>query len=120
MATLVRNGEKMNLSALVAAVVISIFIGWIIRRCLIDSMTNVHIAREATDYLERESVNITTVIDTYLFTNLAVIPKNDDDDDDKKVGDADDTDVETADEIDDDVDSDDDSDGGDGGDGGGD
>ena len=109
----------MNLSALVAAVVISLIIGWIIRRCLIDSMTNVHIAREATDYLERNSVNITTVIDTYLFTNLAVIPKNDDDDDDKKVDDADDSDVD-ADEIDDDVDSDDDSDGGDGGDGGGD
>ena len=109
----------MNLSALVAAVVISLIIGGIIRRYLIDSMTNVHIAREATDYLERDSVNITTVIDTYLFTNLAVIPKNDGDDDDKKVDDADDTDV-YADEIDDDVDSDDDSDGGDSGDGGGD
>ena len=106
----------MNLSALVAAVVISLIIGGIIRRYLIDSMTNVHIAREATDYLERDSVNITTVIDTYLFTNLAVIPKNDDDDD-KKVDDAEDSDVD-ADEIDDDVDSD--SDGGDGGDGGGD
>ena len=104
----------MNITALAAAIAISIFIGWIIRRCLIDSMSNLHIAKEATDYLQRDSVNITTEIDTYLFTTVSVIPKHDEnDDDDDSKGDADD-------EIDADVDSDNDSDGGDGGDGGGD
>jgi len=99
----------MNTTALTVAVIISIFIGWIIRRYLIDSMTNVHIAQEATDYLKRDSVNITTMIDTYLFTNLAVIPKDKDDDDNNLNDDA----VDVDDDSDDDSSSD--SDGGDGG-----
>ena len=99
----------MNTTALTVAVIISIFIGWIIRRYLIDSMTNVHIAQEATDYLKRDSVNITTMIDTYLFTNLAVIPKDKDDDDNNLNDDA----VDVDDDSDDDSSSD--SDGSDGG-----
>lgn len=89
--------------------IISLIIGAIIRRYLIDSMTNVHVAQEAADYLKRDSVNITTIIDTYLFTNLSVIPKSKDDDDDNTLND----DVDNDDDIDDD--SSNDSDGGDGG-----
>jgi len=99
----------MNTTALTVAVIISIFIGWIIRRYLIDSMTNVHIAQEATDYLKRDSVNITTMIDNYLFTNLAVVPKSKDDDDDNNLND------DGVDDDDSDDDSSGDSDGGDGG-----
>ena len=98
----------MNTTALAAAIVISIFIGVIIRRCLIDSMTNLHVASEAADYLKRDSINITTVIDTYLFTNISVIPKSKDEDDENKK-DADDDGVDVDDDSDD---VDDDSDGG--------
>ena len=99
----------MNTTALTVAVIISIFIGWIIRRYLIDSMTNVHIAQEAADYLKRDSVNITTMIDNYLFTNLAVIPKDKDDDDNNLNDDA----VDVDDDSDDDSSSDSDGGGGD-------
>ena len=104
----------MNTTALAAAIVISIFIGVIIRRCLIDSMTNLHVASEAADYLKRDSINITTVIDTYLFTNISVIPKSKDEDDENKK-DADDDGVDDdSDDVDDDSDGGDDSGGSDG------
>ena len=106
----------MNTTALAAAIVISIFIGVIIRRCLIDSMTNLHVASEAADYLKRDSINITTVIDTYLFTNISVIPKSkDEDDENKKDADDDGVDVDDdSDDVDDDSDGGDDSGGSDG------
>ena len=85
---------------------------------MIDSMSNVHVAQEAHEYLQNDSVNITTEIDMYLYTNLSVVPKPERDDDEKKVDD------DTNDDSDNDSDNDssDDSDGGgsDGGDGGGD
>ena len=98
----------MNTTALAVAVIISIFIGWIIRRYLIDSMSNLHIAQEATDYLKRDSVNITTMIDNYLFTNISVIPKPKDDDDDNNLN-ADNVDYSNDNDVDD---SSNDSDGG--------
>ena len=106
----------MNTTALAAAIVISLIIGAIIRRYLIDSMTNLHVASEAADYLKRDSVNITTEIDTYLFTNLSVIPKSKDEDDDENKKDAEDDDGvdDDSDDVDDDSDGGDDSGGSDG------
>lgn len=60
---------------------IALFIGYLFRQALIDSMSNVKIAQEAQEYLARDTVNITTSIDTYLYTNISVIPKSNHDDD---------------------------------------
>ena len=98
----------MNQIALVAAVIISLIIGGIIRRCLINSMSNLHVAQAATDYLQRDSINITTEIDTYLFTNLSVIPKSKDDNQD----DNNDSDNDFDDDSDNDSDNDFDNDSG--------
>ena len=100
---------------LVISFVLSVLIGYLFRSVLIDSMSNVKVAQEAQEYLKRDSINLTTEIDTYLYTNITVVPKgeNDDDLDSYPGGDDDD------DDDDDDNDSDNDSDGGsDGGDGG--
>ncbi len=104
--------------ALIIAIVIALVIAYFFRQSLIDSMSNLKIAQEAQEYLQKDSVNITTEIDTYLYTNISVVPKPDHDDDDKKVDD--DINDDSDNDIDDD--SSDDSDGGDsdGGDGGGD
>ena len=100
--------------ALVIAIVIALVIAYFFRQALINSMSNLQIAQEAHEYLQNDSVNITTEIGMYLYTNLSVVPKPNHEDDEKKVDD----------DIDDDSDNDssDDSDGGgsDGGDGGGD
>ena len=97
--------------------IISLIIGGIIRRYLINSMSNLHVAQEATDYLQRDSINITTEIDTYLFTNLSVIPKSKDDNKDDNNND--DSDNDFDDNSDDDFDDNDScGDSGGGGDGG--
>ena len=112
--------------ALVIAIVIALVLAYFFRQALIDSMSNVHVAQEAHDYLQNDSVNITTEIDMYLFTSLSVVPKPQDDDDqnvDDNVNDDSDDDSDN-DSDDSDNDSDDDSDndsddgGSDGGDGG--
>ena len=100
--------------ALVIAIVIALVIAYFFRQALIDSMSNVHVAQEAHEYLQNDSVNITTEIDMYLYTNLSVVPKPERDDDEKKVDD------DTNDDSDDDIDDDSDGGGSDGGDGGGD
>ena len=64
---------------LIISIVIALIIGFIFRKALIDSMSNVRIAQEAQEYLKRDSVDITTIIDTYLYTNITVIPKDNDD-----------------------------------------
>lgn len=58
------------------AVVIALICGFFFRRALINSMSNVRVAQEAQEYLKMDSVNITTNIDTYLYTNISVIPKD--------------------------------------------
>ena len=105
--------------SLIISFVIALFIAYFFRQVLIDSMSNVHIAQEAHEYLQTDSVNITTEIDTYLYTNLSVVPKSDDDDDTNNDSD-DDLDDNLDDDSDDDSDSDSDGGGSDGGDGGGD
>lgn len=80
---------------LIFSVVIALVIGFLFRQALIDSMSNVRIAQEAQEYLARDTVNITTSIDTYLYTNISVIPKSNHDDDSNQNDDdnADDDDV---------------------------
>ena len=98
--------------ALVIAIVIALVIAYFFRQALIDSMSNVHVAQEAHEYLKNDSVNITTEIDMYLYTNLSVVPKSHHDDDKENVtADSDDDSDDNADN-DSDSDSDGDSDGG--------
>jgi len=106
--------------ALVIAIVIALFLAYFFRQALIDSMSNVHVAQEAHDYLQNDSVNITTEIDTYLFTSLSVVPKPQHEDDDDNLNDDSDNDSDDDSDNDSDDDSDNDSDdgGSDGGDGG--
>ena len=88
---------------LIISVIIALVIGYFFRQVLIDSMSNVKIAQEAQEYLKRDSVDITTSIDTYLYTNISVIPKSNRDEDQNQ-------DVDNDNDVDDDDDdSDDDS-----------
>lgn len=95
--------------ALVIAIVIALFCAYFFRQALIDSMSNVHVAQEAHEYLQNDSVNITTEVDMYLFTNLSVVPKPKDDDDQNNVNVDDNSDDNSDDDSDDydDNDSDD-------------
>ena len=104
--------------ALIIAIVIALICAYIFRQALIDSMSNVHVAQEAHEYLQNDSVNITTEIDTYLFTNISVVPKPQDDDDQNNVDD--DSDNDSDNDSDDDSDNDSDNDSDSGGDSGGD
>ena len=108
----------MNIIALVIAILIALLIGVSFRQYLIDSMSNVSVAQEATDYLQRDTVNITMELDTYLFTNISVIPKPHQDEPEDKIDDDDNFNNDADDYSSDDSDSDSDSGGSDGGDGG--
>jgi len=68
--------EQFNPMALAAAIVIAIVLGFLVRSILIGSMSNVHHAQEAADYLKRDSVRFTEQRDTYLFTNVSRRPKS--------------------------------------------
>ena len=52
------------------AVVTSIVLGFFVRSFLIGSMSNIHHAMEATDYLKKKTVKITENRDTFLFMNV--------------------------------------------------
>ena len=56
--------------ALMLAIVLAIMGGIMFRSMLIGSMSNVHTALSAMDYLKRETVKLTEKKDTYLFTNV--------------------------------------------------
>ena len=102
----------MNIVLLGIAILLALLIGYFFRAYLIDSMSNLEVAQEAQEYLNEDSINLTTELDTYLYTNFTVIPKGEhhDDEDKNQLDDNDDNS---------DNDSDSDSDGGsDGGDGG--
>ncbi len=94
---------------LVISVVLAVLIGYLFRCALIDSMSNVEVAQEAQEYLSRDSVNLTTEIDTYLYTNITVIPKDKDEDEDQKQIEDDNND-DSDDDADDDSDNDSDND----------
>ena len=68
--------EQFNPMALGAAVLIAIVLGFFVRSILIGSMSNVHHAQEAADYLKRDTVKLTDRRDTYLFTNVTRRPKS--------------------------------------------
>ena len=65
-----------NPMAAIAAVVISIFIGTMIRSSLIASMSNVRPAIEASEYLDKGSLQITENRDTFLYMNVQRRPKS--------------------------------------------
>ena len=57
------------------AVVISIFIGVMVRSSLIGKMSNIHSAQEAIDYLKKNTVKLKESRDTFLFMNVQRRPK---------------------------------------------
>lgn len=61
--------------AAIGAVIIAVFGGVFFRSVLISSMSNVHHALTATDYLQRSSVKITENRDTFLFRNVKRRPR---------------------------------------------
>ncbi len=63
--------EQFNPMALGAAILIALILGFLIRSWLIGSMSNVHNAVTAGDYLKRDTINLTNQRDTYLFTNVS-------------------------------------------------
>ena len=70
------RSQEFDPMALMIAFVIAVIIGFLIRSWLIGSMSNVKFAREATDYLKRESIQLTEQRDTYLYTNVSRRPKS--------------------------------------------
>ena len=56
--------------AATGAVIISIFLGLMIRSSLIGSMSNIRHAMEAIDYLKKNTVKLTERRDTFLFMNI--------------------------------------------------
>ena len=98
----------MNEFALIIAIILALIAAAYFRQALIDSMSNVHVAQEAQEYLKRDTVNITLSLDKYLYTNISVIPKADRDEDLSQ----DDNDDNADDNSDDDSDSGSDSDSG--------
>ena len=57
------------------AVIIALFLGTVIRSILIGSMSNVHHAFEAIDYLKKNTVDFKEKRDTFLFVNVTRRPK---------------------------------------------
>lgn len=71
-----QNGnEGFNMEAAVAALVIAAFIAWSVRSSLIAAMSNVRPATEASEYLLRDTFELHTEKDTYLYTHTTVVPK---------------------------------------------
>lgn len=64
-----KPGEIDPIAAVVAAAT-AIFLGVFIRSVLIGSMSNIHRAMAAIDYLKKKSVKITENRDTFLFMNV--------------------------------------------------
>lgn len=58
------------------AVVVALFCGVIIRSSLIGSMSNIHHAMEAIDYLKKNTVRLTEKRDTFLFMNVKRRPRS--------------------------------------------
>ena len=106
----------MNEIALIIAILIALVAAVYFRQALIDSISNVHVAQEAQEYLQRDTVNITLNSDNYLYINISVIPKPNNDDEQKNIDDDNFDDDNDFDDSDNDSDSGGDSDGGDGGD----
>ena len=68
-------GEFDPMAAMIA-VVISLFLGFMIRSSLIGKMSNIHHAMAAVDYLKKNTVRLTENRDTFLFMNVKRRPKS--------------------------------------------
>lgn len=68
--------EEFDPMSLGIGILIAIVLGFGIREWLIMSMSNVKFATEASDYLKRDTINITEARDTYLYTNISRRPKS--------------------------------------------
>ena len=69
------SDDEFNIMAAMAAVILGIVFGFMVRSWLIGSMSNVHHEIAATDYLKRETVKFSKQRDTYLYTNTERRPK---------------------------------------------
>ncbi len=69
------SSDEFNIMAAIAAVLLGILFGISVRSWLIGTMSNVHHAATAKDYLKRETVKFLKNRDTYLFTNVERRPK---------------------------------------------
>lgn len=69
------SSDEFNIMAAMAAVLLGILFGISVRSWLIGTMSNVHHAATAKDYLKRETVKFLKNRDTYLFTNVERRPK---------------------------------------------
>lgn len=70
------SGFSIDPLSAIMAFFIAIICAGIFRSNLIASMSNVHQATSATDYLKRDTVKINETKDTYLFTNVTRRKKN--------------------------------------------
>ncbi|MCR5833947.1 MAG: TPM domain-containing protein [Selenomonadaceae bacterium] len=68
--------DGIDFAALGGAIIVALLCGLGIRSWLIGSMSNIHHASEATDYLQKNSVNINENRDTYLFKNVTRTKKS--------------------------------------------
>ena len=73
--TAYNSDDEFDVTAAMAAVVMGIVFGFMVRSWLIGSMSNVHHEVKATDYLKRETVKFSKTRDTYLYTNTERRPK---------------------------------------------
>ena len=65
-----RSADEFDPIAAGGAVLISIFLGLVIRSSLIGSMSNIRHAMAAIDYLKKDTVRLTENRDTFLFMNV--------------------------------------------------
>lgn len=68
--------DDFNLEAMLGAIVIAGIIAYFVRVQLIESMSNVHPAVEASEYLVEGSFELTDQNDRYLYTHTTVVPKS--------------------------------------------
>lgn len=71
-----RSAEGFDPVAAGGAVIISIFLGLVIRSSLIGSMSNIRHAMAAIDYLKKDTVKLTENRDTFLFMNVKRRPRS--------------------------------------------
>ena len=76
-----KNGEaydpskEFSFGAGAVAAILSFLIGGGVKKSMVDSMSNVTNAVEASQYLKRDTFNLTHKNDTYLYTHTTVVPK---------------------------------------------
>ena len=69
------SGHGFSMLVFFIALLCAIFSGYLVRSYLIDQMSNVHPAEDATEYLKEGSFKLTAEDDTYLYTHKKNRPK---------------------------------------------